>query len=248
MIKFFRKIRQNLLSEGKTGKYIKYAIGEIILVVIGILIAIQLNDWRNDSINTKQKQQVLLTLKTDFEVSLTRLDTVYYHQEQSLWKFRKSRDLIDSINYVTDNTVFKENLGHGGYGYSFSPINGALRSAISSGDIHLINGERLTKLLFSWEDLVIDSYEEVELLRSYGADPYVRLIHSYTQARELGKKSPNENGSKHPSNFVGLFNNPLFENYNQQMIYYAYNYMQELKVIRVNNLEIIELIEKELKK
>jgi hypothetical protein len=52
MIKFFRKIRQNLLSEGKTGKYYKYAIGEIFLVVIGILIALQINNW-----NEKRKLQ-----------------------------------------------------------------------------------------------------------------------------------------------------------------------------------------------
>jgi tetratricopeptide (TPR) repeat protein len=45
MIKFFRKIRQNMLSAGKTGKYFKYAIGEIVLVVIGILIALQINNW-----------------------------------------------------------------------------------------------------------------------------------------------------------------------------------------------------------
>ena len=45
MIKFFRRIRQNLLSEGKTGKYLKYAIGEIVLVVIGILIALSINNW-----------------------------------------------------------------------------------------------------------------------------------------------------------------------------------------------------------
>lgn len=45
MIKFFRNIRQNLLNEGKTSKYFKYAIGEIILVVIGILIALQINNW-----------------------------------------------------------------------------------------------------------------------------------------------------------------------------------------------------------
>ena len=236
------------MEKNKTGKYLKYAVGEIILVVIGILIAIQLNEWRNDTVNTKQKQKVLLALKTDFEENLTRLDTVYYHQEKSIWKFVKSKNLIDSINYVTDNTVFKENLGHGGYGYSFSPINGALRSAISSGDIHLINGERLTKLLFSWEDLVIDSYEEVELLRSYGTDPYVHLINSYVQARELGEKSPNRNGSKHPSNFVGLYKDPLFENSTQQMIYYSYQYMEELKVIRINNLENNYFIEKELKK
>jgi len=45
MIKLFRNIRQNLLSEGKSVKYLKYAFGEIILVVIGILIALQINNW-----------------------------------------------------------------------------------------------------------------------------------------------------------------------------------------------------------
>ena len=45
MIKFFRKIRQKTLSEGKTGKYLKYAFGEIIIVVVGILIALQINNW-----------------------------------------------------------------------------------------------------------------------------------------------------------------------------------------------------------
>lgn len=45
MIKFFRNIRQNLLAEGKTSKYLKYALGEIVLVVIGILIALSINTW-----------------------------------------------------------------------------------------------------------------------------------------------------------------------------------------------------------
>jgi len=48
MIKFFRKIRQNLLRENKTRKYYKYAIGEITLVVIGILIALQINNWNEN--------------------------------------------------------------------------------------------------------------------------------------------------------------------------------------------------------
>lgn len=45
MIKFFRHIRQKLISEGKTRKYFQYAIGEILLVMIGILLAIQVNNW-----------------------------------------------------------------------------------------------------------------------------------------------------------------------------------------------------------
>jgi hypothetical protein len=51
-----------------------------------------------------------------------------------------------------------------------------LRSAISSGDIHLIENERLIELLFSWEDLVLDSYEEIENIRNYAEDPYLPLI------------------------------------------------------------------------
>ncbi|WP_199757305.1 DUF6090 family protein [Formosa maritima] len=62
MIKFFRKIRFTLMETGKTGKYFKYAIGEIVLVVIGILIALQINDWNE---NRKNK-----TLVHNYKISL----------------------------------------------------------------------------------------------------------------------------------------------------------------------------------
>jgi len=48
MIKFFRKIRYALMEKNKTGKYLKYAFGEIMLVVIGILIALQINNWNEE--------------------------------------------------------------------------------------------------------------------------------------------------------------------------------------------------------
>ena len=57
MIKFFRKIRQNLLSEDKTVKYLKYAIGEIMLVVIGIVIALQINNWNENRKNGIKEQE-----------------------------------------------------------------------------------------------------------------------------------------------------------------------------------------------
>ena len=65
MIKFFRKIRQNLLFEGKNGKYLKYAFGEIILVVIGILIALQVNEWNNERNKNKAEEIVLEQFKSD---------------------------------------------------------------------------------------------------------------------------------------------------------------------------------------
>ena len=56
MIKFFRRIRQQLLTENNLAKYLLYAIGEIILVVIGILIALQINNWNTSKIESKNKE------------------------------------------------------------------------------------------------------------------------------------------------------------------------------------------------
>ena len=73
MIKFFRKIRQDLLSKGKTGKYLKYAIGEIILVVIGILLALQINTWNENRIDSKRLNLYTQSLLNDLELDKKRL-------------------------------------------------------------------------------------------------------------------------------------------------------------------------------
>ena len=70
MIKFFRNIRQNLLSEGKTTKYFKYAIGEIILVVIGILIALQVSNWNQDRMKIMQEKDDLENLREELQSNI----------------------------------------------------------------------------------------------------------------------------------------------------------------------------------
>ena len=67
MIKFFRKTRQNLLSEGKTKTYLKYAIGEIALVVIGILIALQINNWNTENKQSDTEFEILKALKENLK-------------------------------------------------------------------------------------------------------------------------------------------------------------------------------------
>ena len=99
MMKLFRKIRQNLLSEGKNGKYFKYAIGEIILVVIGILIALQINTWNQNKKDQKLEQEYYCRLLEDVEQ-----DYINYNNSIDLLneKIKTNNTLIQKL---LDNTM-----------------------------------------------------------------------------------------------------------------------------------------------
>ena len=74
MIKFFRNIRQNLIIEGKTYKYLKYAIGEIVLVVIGILIALQINNWNEDRKVISREKSYIQSIYKDLKNDIKRIN------------------------------------------------------------------------------------------------------------------------------------------------------------------------------
>ena len=67
MIKFFRRVRRQLLAENKFSKYLLYAIGEVVLVVIGILIALQINTWNQERINSREEQRIFRDLAEELE-------------------------------------------------------------------------------------------------------------------------------------------------------------------------------------
>ena len=76
MIKFFRKIRFDLIEKNKTGKYLKYAIGEIVLVVIGILIAIQINNWNENRKQQSKIKSVYSVIKSDLKYDIKKFDKI----------------------------------------------------------------------------------------------------------------------------------------------------------------------------
>jgi hypothetical protein len=247
MIKFFRHIRQNLIMENKTGKYLKYAIGEIVLVVIGILIAIQLNEWRLDSSNSKQKQIVLKALQLEFEANLEQLDTVLFYIEKAPKIYPLVIEMIKNPDGDYSDQDISNAIVNLSYTWTFNPSNGALRSAISSSQIHLLENNRLIELLFSWEDVVKDTEEEAIRLRKYQYDSFSKLSEYFRISDIWRSDFPELAAAISPSDPRGLIKDVFFEDYSALSFAFASEYIMELNTIKNQNKEILTLIKKEIK-
>jgi hypothetical protein len=175
MIKFFRKIRFDLMEKNKTGKpawpagrYLKYAIGEIILVVIGILIALQINNWNEKRKENNYEQKILNELKSDY----------LYNKQELHNNIKQASDLAinaDSLIIILGSPInevdfdkfwfFTRNL----FGYStFDPSNGALNNLLSSGNLNIIKSDSLRMHLSKWSGMVEDVKEDEKRLIYYG--------------------------------------------------------------------------------
>jgi hypothetical protein len=143
MIKFFRKIRQNLISQDKTSTYIKYAVGEIILVVIGILIALSINNWNEQRKQNNEEIYILNQLKIEFEADSIKINTL---EKLTSGKVKQSKNLLKLIKeYDKDSTkitplypIFL--IGKAIPFYDYSPTYNEL---VNSGKLNVISNDSI---------------------------------------------------------------------------------------------------------
>ena len=154
MIKFFRKIRYDLIEKNKTGKYLKYAIGEIVLVVIGILIALQINNWNEQR---KERIQEKIFLKR-FEVELnSNLENILTAISLNKSRIHRAEFLLRTIDKpqlaVDSSSYFMKSIEHAGYTNIPLISDNAFEELKSSGNLSLISNEVLRAALqkyYSW--------------------------------------------------------------------------------------------------
>lgn len=152
MLKFFRKIRQNLLSEGKTGRYLKYAIGEIVLVVIGILIALQINNWNENRKNNLLEQQLLKALLTEFETNLANLDQVIMFNDSNIKNsVSLGRYTGPSLSDFNEKELSELMVGIFKIEPRFTPSQGTVMEIINSGKLSVLSDAKLRKALSDWQ-------------------------------------------------------------------------------------------------
>lgn len=166
MIKLFRKIRQKLLEENKVGSYLKYAIGEIVLVVIGILIALQVNNWNETRLEEKKIKQYAKSLIEDLNGDLEMMTE---SRSQALKKFK----YIDSLRIHISQTPYSELsntfLYVVAHDIMYKPYNwhrSTLNELKSSGGLSYITNDSLKKKLVAYESFSNHLDEDFEFDKS----------------------------------------------------------------------------------
>ena len=139
MIKFFRKIRYDLMEKNKTGKYLKYAIGEIILVMIGILLALQVNPWNETRKTNREELELLVSLHNEFTFNRDELDRSIKRaqiiQSRCITLLENTGNHeMKSSRYESDSLIRQGLLAI----ITYDASNGILDNIINSGKIHIL--------------------------------------------------------------------------------------------------------------
>ena len=164
MLFIFRKLRRSFFLPGKVRTYLAYAIGEILLIVLGIMLAVQIGEWKQERRDHTEETQILLKLKPEFEFNqrnLEKIREIYLEVSEDMEAFSaiiqpEPQDYIESqvFKYLNSLRINRH----------FTPIYGELSSLLNSGKIGLISNEALGSQLNKWPRKIDDIDQMMELM------------------------------------------------------------------------------------
>lgn len=238
MINFFRKIRYDLMDKNKTGKYFKYAIGEIFLVVIGILIALQINNW-NENRKIKIKEiKSLIELRKDLIQNLNDINGNII----SLQNCKKSNEII--IYHIENNVSYNDSLDyHFSMLYPFITftINQTTYETLKQSGIELISNDSLRSSVSDIYSNRFKSYQTFE--NTYFVNHYINhikpmIVSEFTSFRFTSYA--------HPKNYNQFIKNPEYKQILNMTIDISESFILMQSNLKTEVQNIIDSIDNEI--
>jgi hypothetical protein len=248
MIKFFRKIRQKLVAENRFSKYLIYAIGEIVLVVIGILIALSINNWNEDRKNRIAEADYYCRILEDLELNEKLIDET---SELISSKIQLSKELIFDLNrFPNDKSVILNKFVVAIRQDVFVPSTIAFDDITSSGQLKLLADVNLKNRLIQHRTFlnnilnllqenrneIINRMSDFESMSEFG----------YQEIDYLGRELDKEHLALLPkNNWTNDPDNPIFIKFQDNLIVYLallIRQKQHLSNLKVEMQEPIELL------
>ncbi|MFK7812792.1 MAG: DUF6090 family protein [Maribacter sp.] len=243
MIKFFRKIRQKLLTENKFSKYLIYAIGEIVLVVIGILIALSINNWNQARIDKKSESKYLTDIKKEIQNNNSVLD--FYIENRLPYKIE---GLLSAKKYSEENIEIKDTIAF---------LNNVSKGGMITNGLRILSRNTYNELLSTGNfQLISKDSIKIKVKKYYwGLDAYDVNVETYKSditkftagLRPYNSSKPDYISKYDSKEMMIAFRSIEFRKIIDRELSYAYSLENKIDVLAEEGLEIIELIDTELK-
>ncbi|WP_091423639.1 DUF6090 family protein [Formosa sp. Hel1_31_208] len=227
------------MEKNKTGKYIKYAIGEIVLVMIGILLALQVNNWNENRKISNIEQLLLRDLRTEIQSNIVALDKIIKSHSASLDAIITLDSVITNLRQVNRPLELGRLLGAHDYNMTYDPRTGILNSIINSGKLDYISNRELRYKLSSLNDIILDTNESADLFSEMRSQFYWPLL------GQLYERQPN---GRFKFNRLKIINSSEFNWWTVLAKSSRIEGLTEENGLMKTLKEILELIESETKK
>ena len=197
-----------MADDNRPLKYMRYAIGEIVLVVIGILIALQINNWNEENKKRKEENEYLTNLLREFKVNHEDLKTnIANHKFVSL----KTKELSDLIS-PNPKEISSNKLDTLMFAVMFYPEFTALSTLMSSEKLDLVNDYDLKNDIANWKL----NYEEYRYDLKISYDQYMNHTYKFVaenyQIKNMETDKIESSRSLFPVDAKSILSNPVFEN------------------------------------
>ncbi len=246
--------------ESNTSKYFKYAIGEILLVVIGILIALQINSWNQQRLDRLEEKAILTNLKGDFQNAIQEFELLNALRDRIISAAEDitkiNSETLDKYRTTYIDSIISQTLATP----TFNNNAGSLNVILSSGKINLVSNSELKKALIEWPGDVEDMIEDEVIQHDLYNGPYQTILSEYASWNDLIKSyktfervrfnpvilkvMPDNPTLK--SDYKGLFSNKLFFNILHRRVTFCYGTIQETNTLKEKANNIIRIIDSEL--
>jgi hypothetical protein len=232
MIKFFRHIRRRFISEGKTKKYVLYAIGEIILVVIGILIALQINTWNteydNKRIISKNSKTLIDNLEKDCVYIINVLNNMTEHKMELLayeMRLSKPTGTIDTVIKIA-RYEFRPRVQTVEF-----PNENAYKTMLLSGEINLFD-RVLTQDIYDF----YSQHEFLDKVSQENFERFGRAIETYTNSYSFNVPT---------TTIKGHLQDELWQHINAKDLIAKFNKLLQSQRVQYGRQEELETVLKE---
>ncbi|QBA63345.1 DUF6090 family protein [Muriicola soli] len=205
MISLFRRLRERVLIDKKVSRYLLYAIGEILLIVIGILLAVQVNDWNTLRNEKREEQQMLKQLRTEFKANRDQIQDKIVLHRRIVSSGERLLEFID--NY--DGGIYTDSLyAHLSWTLTaptFDPSLGVTNDLINSGKLYLIRNDSLRHLVSGWSGYIDFATEEEKIWLKIRDEFYIPYLKENFSVRNILHVIQLGSAARGMMNFGGIY-------------------------------------------